>query len=61
LESVEGKPDLGLEDKLDFVLCDVISGGLVLIDLAVRNVLPMFPMMNWENFLTNTGSLKGSQ
>jgi hypothetical protein len=61
LESVEGKPDLGLEDKLDFVLCDVICGGLVVIDLAVRNVLPMFSMMNSENFLTNTGSLKGSQ
>jgi hypothetical protein len=42
LESVEGKPDLGLVDKLDFVLCDVICDGLVVIDLAVGNVLPMF-------------------
>jgi hypothetical protein len=64
LESVEGKPNLGLlalKEKLDFVLCDVIRGVLVLIDLAGRNVSPMFSMMNSENFLTNTGSLKGSQ
>jgi hypothetical protein len=38
LESVGGKPDLGLEDELDFVLCD----KLVLIDLAVGNVFAMF-------------------
>jgi hypothetical protein len=38
LESVRGKPDLGLEDELNFVLCD----RLVVIDLAVRNVFAMF-------------------
>jgi hypothetical protein len=42
LESVEGKPDLGLEDELDFVLCDIICDRLAVIDLAVGNVLPMF-------------------
>jgi hypothetical protein len=64
LESVEGKPDLGLlalKEKLDFIRCDVICGVPVVIDLAVRNVSLMFSMMNSENFLTNTGSLKGSQ
>jgi hypothetical protein len=61
LESVEGKTDLGLKDKLDLVLCDVICGGLVVIDLSVRNILTMFSMMSWENFQKNTGSLKGSQ
>jgi hypothetical protein len=38
LESVGGKPDIGLEDELDFVLCD----RLVVIDLAVESVLTMF-------------------
>jgi hypothetical protein len=42
LESVEGKPDLGLEDELDFSLCDISCDRLVVIDLAVGNVLPMF-------------------
>jgi hypothetical protein len=64
LESVGGKLDLGLEDELDFVLCD----RLVMIDLAVGNVFvtvtekqPCFLTMNSENFLTNTGHLKDSQ
>jgi hypothetical protein len=38
LESVGGKHDLGLEDELNFVLCDT----LVVIDLAVGNDFAMF-------------------